>query len=160
MSTENGIFLGTVNRFVKILRYGMTTYVDGRTQGVRIKMVVVESYMMPKEIFVYQRKPSTPPTRSMDEFVNIASPNDLEEYSVNEPSPPGSPFFRLAEIDLVFRSPSHAQDALEKIVNDVGQLVESLNFMDGLALQEEIVIGNPSVPSSSSSTAPSSSSSS
>jgi len=152
------IFLGNVHRYIKLQRYGMTTYVEGRTQGVRIKIVAIESNQMPKEVFVFQRRPSAPPGESIDVFTNIASPNDLEEYPVGDITDIAHPFLRLDVVDLVFRSPEHAQDGIQRMVGDIAQLVESLNFMDSLVLQEEITIGNPPTSSSSSNSSPSSSS--
>lgn len=140
-----------MGRYIKLKQYGMTTYVEGRTQGVRIKVEAEESSGMPLEIFVYQRRPSAPPGESLDVFTNVASPNDLQEYPAGDDPGPDSPFYRRAMVDLVFRSPDHAQQAIDSLILDINQLVESLNYMDTLVLQREIVIGEPPSPSSSSS---------
>jgi len=153
-------YTGDSSRYIKLQREGMTTYVSGRTQGFRVRITAIESNEMPLEIFVYQHLPfPDSETGYQDRFVNIASPNDIEEYNVGEVGDSTRPFFRLAAIDLVFRNDDMLEEAVQKIYDEIGQLVESLNYMDDLEVQEEVTIGTPPTSSSSSSSDSSSSSS-
>jgi len=150
-----------MGRYIKLVKEAQGTYVSGRTQGYRIVVNATESSGIPKEIFVFQRKPGSgadPAVPYLDEFTNIASPADLEEYPVGAPIDPNAPFFRMATVDLVFRSEELAADAWAGILSDAAGLVEALNYMDNLSQVEEVIIGTP--PTSSSSSSPSASSSS
>ena len=152
-----------MGRYIKLVREAQSVYVKGRTQGYRMIVNATESHDMPKEIFVYQRKPGSgadPSVPYLDEFTNIASPADIEEYPMGAPIDPNAPFFRLATVDLVFRSEELATEAWNGILSDVTGLVEALNYMDNLSQVEEVIIGNPTPSSSSSSGSPSSSKSS
>jgi hypothetical protein len=147
-----------MGRYIKLVKEAQGTYVDGRTQGYRFVVNATEAGDMSKYIFVYQRKPGDGYDAPYnDTFENIASPADLEEWPVGAPIG-DSPFFRLATVDLVFRSESLANEAWNGIVCDVTGLVEALNYMDVLSQVEEVIIGTPPTPSSSSSPSPSSSS--
>ena len=150
-----------MGRYIKLIKEAQGTYVQGRTQGYRMVVRAVESNAMPIEVFVFQRKPGSgadPDVPYLDEFTNIASPADLEEYPVGAPIDPNMPFFRLARADLVFRSEEIAAEAWAGILSDVAGLVEALNYMDSLSQVEEVIIGTPTPSSSSSSSQPSSSS--
>ena len=152
-----------MGRYIKLVKEAQGTYVQGRTQGYRMVVRATESHAMPVEIFVFQRKPGSgadPHVPYLDEFTNIASPADLEEYPVGAPIDPNMPFFRLATVDLVFRSEEIAAEAWAGILSDTAGLVEALNYMDNLSQVEEVIIGNPTPSSSSSSGSPSSSKSS
>ena len=151
-----------MGRYIKLVKEAQGTYVQGRTQGYRMVVRATESHAMPVEIFVFQRKPGSgadPHVPYLDEFTNIASPADLEEYPVGAPIDPNMPFFRLATVDLVFRSEEIAAEAWAGILSDTAGLVEALNYMDSLSQVEEVIIGTPTPSSSSSSSQPSSSSS-
>jgi hypothetical protein len=152
MRVINDFYIGQSTRYIKIVREGMSTYISGRTQGFRVKLTAVASHSMPLEIFVYQHLPfPDAETGYQDRFVNIASPNDLEEYNVGEVGDATRPFFRLAGVDLLYRNEGDLSLAVDKILADIGQLVESLNFMDKLEVVEEVIIGVPPTSSSSSS---------
>lgn len=146
--------------YLRLRRSRTSRYVDGRTQGFRYVIEVLESSGLPLEIFVYQRKPIISGTDYTDVFSNVASPADFEEYPVGAPSCDAYPFFRLKSIDLVFRSMSLADDAWIALQNDIAQLIESLEFMNDLSLEEEVTFGTRPESSSSDSQSSSSSSSS
>ena len=151
----NNFYIDGSTRFIRIKREGMALYVDGRTQGFRVRITATESLGMPLAIFVYQHLPfPDPDTGYQARFVNVASPNDLQEYQVGEVGDSVYPFYRLNQIDLVFRNVEMLEEAVEKLYEDIAQLVESLNFMDNLEPQEEVTFGTP--PSSSSSSSSSS----
>lgn len=156
----NNFLIGTSKRSITLQRYGMTTYVEGRTQGYRAKLVVIEAVDMPLDVFVYQRvAPVAVGGVSEDFFTNVASPGDLEEYQVGVVADLTRPFYRLREVDLVTRSLDLLNEGLRGIIGDLSQLVESLNMMDKLVLQEEIIIGDSGAVDANSSSSSSSSSS-
>lgn len=141
-----------MGRYIKLVKEAQGRYVQGRTQGYRIVVTAVEAGGMPKEIFVFQRRPGDGYTAAYnDTFENIASPADIEEYPIGAPDDPNAPFFRMAAVDLVFRSEELAIEAWNGIISDVTGLVEALNYMDELSQVEEVIIGTPPTPSSSSS---------
>lgn len=146
--------------FLRLKRSQSAVYVDGRTQGFRFKVEVVEAVGVDPNIFVYQRKPIISGTSHEDVFTNVASPADLEEYAVGDVACPTEPFFRLDCIDLVFRNITLAEDAWAAILQDVDQLIETLGFMNDLSSMEEVTFGEAPVSSSSSSSSSVSSSSS
>ena len=114
------------------LRKGITgTYVEGRTQGYLLQLEVTETVGVDPYLFVFQR------INDNDEFSNVASPADLEEYPVGEPDD-GSPFFRLHEASLVFRNLTQLEKSVEDVEKDIEGLVETLNQLD--RLQESTVV--------------------
>lgn len=151
-----------MGRYLKLHKQQIAIYTEGRTLGFRLVVGVVEAGGMPKEVFIFQRKTGFGVSPITDVFQNLASASDLEEYPVGSPDPsqPLRPFFRAAQVDLVFRSMSLMADAWRLIINDLSQLVETLNLMDNLTPAEEVTIGTPPSSSSSSHPSPSSSSSS
>lgn len=141
--------------YIRLRRYGMTEYVDGRTQGYRMKVEVVEAAGVSPSIFVYQVKPGISEEGGpVNEFTNVASPADLEEYGLMPPDAGNpAPFYRLAAVDLVFRNQTLLESAWAKIKSDVEELIQSLTFMENLVVMEEVDFGEPPTSSSSSSSA-------
>lgn len=126
-------------RYVRLRKERPVRYVDGRTQGYRFRLEVIEAANIPAEIFVYQRKPGTlPGAAPIDEFSNVASPADLEESPVGAPGP-DAPFFRLTYVELIFRNLDLAEEAIEDLENDIRCLIESLDQMDHFE-EEEITL--------------------
>lgn len=128
-------------RGVTLRKASVSRYTTSKVDGFRFRVEAVDPVDMPADIFLYLRRPLDPATGAdADEFSNVCSPADLEEYPVG--SPTGTPpFFRAAEVDLVFRSQSQAEEAWESIRAEVAVLVDTLNLMDGLENAEEIRIG-------------------
>ncbi|KKN45016.1 hypothetical protein LCGC14_0687280 [marine sediment metagenome] len=122
---------------IKLKKYETTEYVEGRTEGFQLRLEVIEAIGLPPEIFVYQRKPGRLPNgQARDEFSNIASPVDLEEYPTEEPSSESS-FFRLKTLDIVFRNIELLRTSFADIRQDICSLIESLCQMQVAA--EEII---------------------
>jgi hypothetical protein len=147
--------------YIKVQVYGMEQYVEGRTQGFRVKFKVLEAEGLDENIFVYQIKTAPGFTHTDYFFQNIASPADLEEYPAGVPTDLNAsdlqPFFRLDEADLVFRSAQAVDEAVEKLQQELTGLIESLEYMENLVPTQVIESGTP--PSSSSSSSSDSSSS-
>jgi hypothetical protein len=131
---------------IKLHMEAPTVFVAGRTQAFRIKITVDEACNLPEEIFVYSRTPS-----GETHFENVASPNDLLEYPVDEPDNTDRPYFRLAYADLLFRNVDMCVDAAVGISNDALELVRTLDGLDELNQLGDLIIGNCESSSSSSS---------
>jgi hypothetical protein len=139
--------------YIKVRPFGMERFVEGRTQGFRLRFEVIEAVGVDPNIFVYEIK-NRPGYTSKDFFFqNIASPSDIEEYPAGQPEDINavgiSPFFRLSEADLIFRSAQAVGEALEKVKQDLLGLIESIEWMEHLVALPEIEVGT--APSSSSS---------
>jgi hypothetical protein len=123
-------------RKVDLTRRAQTRFVANAVDGFRFTVAAENAVLMPAEIFRYIRRPYNPATGAeADEFDGVCSVPDLEELPVGAPT--GSPqFFRLAELDLVFRSMTEADEAWDVIRADVGTLVRTLNLADELGAAE------------------------
>lgn len=138
--------------------YRIDTFSDGRTVGYRLYIQAVDPCNMPAEIFVYQRKPIiTGLIPYKDDFSNVASVPDIQEYAVDEPLDPARPFFRLDYVDLVFRNISLLVDAVVGIYSDTSELVWALRANEKLTAIGDLAVGNPGFCQSSSSSSSSSS---
>lgn len=135
------------------LKYAVpTVYVEGRTQGYRLFVEAVNPCGMTDKIFVYQRKPETYKDQNFkDDFANVASLPDLEEYPEDAPSSSLVPFFRLNFFDVVVRSMDHLVDVAVSLHNQVVELVNTLDFNDKLVNLDEVRVGATCSSSSSSS---------
>jgi hypothetical protein len=157
----NSIFKGGSTRHLVLERDTPTVFVEGRTHGFQTVIRITEAEGMPKEVFVFQRTPFVDPiTGTQDRFSNVAKPTDLEELGIGDVLDPTRPYYRLAEMALIFDSLDELNDGVEALYTDLAGLVETLNFNDTLALKETVLIGAQPVPSSSSSSSSSLSSSS
>ena len=111
-----------------------------RAQAYALHVVVTEAVDMPKEVFVFQRK-----TTGVDTFVSIADPADLQEMPVGAPDLANEmPYFRVAKVDLIFRSVAEREDTEAGIKEDIDHLVRSVAGYNNTTLKEWRVIGNPS----------------
>ena len=137
--------------YLELKRSAQSVYVEGRTQGYRFTVEVIEAQGISDKIFVYLRKIIN--GEIFDEFTNIASPADLAEYPADEPVEAigTPPFFRLNAIDLVFRTEDLAEDAWIQIQQDCAQLIQSTNYMNNLDIEETVSFGEETSSSDSSS---------
>lgn len=128
-------------RSVRLRKLAQQRFVTNAVDGFRFVVEAHSAYGMPNEIFLYLRRPYNPTTgEEADEFSNVCSVPDLEEYPVGAPT--GLPaFFRDSKIDLVFRSMHEADEAWAVIQHDVQVLVDTLNLNDELAEEIDIEIG-------------------
>jgi len=109
--------------------------VTRNADGYLISITVTEAECLPVELFVFQRRPLEGGV-SRDEFRHVASLADIEEYTVAAPRP-GAVCYRLAKVDLVFRSISLLFYSLRELKRDVCLLVESASA--NLVLAESTV---------------------
>ncbi len=112
------------------------------TSGSHRLQMWVDTYQdMDPEVFVYQRKQPIPPnTAEYDEYVNIASAADMEEYPANAPDTNLAPFFRLTSIDLLFRSVYLLYESVQVMEADLRALVQNLDYLDEEGYEETISI--------------------
>ena len=69
--------------YLKIRRSAMTPFRESLIVGFTFKVEVIEAVDVPEEIFVFLRIPQPGVEgESDDQFQNIASPTDLQEYPV------------------------------------------------------------------------------
>jgi hypothetical protein len=138
----------------------MERYVEGRTQGFRIRAKVIEVEGLDANVFVYQIKRKPGYTYADYSFQNVASPADLEEHPAGEPADINAagvyPFFRMDEIDLVYRSVKDVEDTIVKLEQELTGLIEAIDWMDTLLEGQVIEIGTRASSSSSSSSSESS----
>jgi hypothetical protein len=129
-----------VRRSISLHIHEPSVYTDGRTQGYRLNLTITEAVGLTTSLFTFQRKIGADSDR-FDEFSNVASPSDIEEYpegAPDEPAPPGELFYRLDEVSLVFRDLDLLYQSLQDIRQDLCALIESLWQMD--QLQEQTVV--------------------
>jgi hypothetical protein len=139
--------------------FDQQVYVCGRTQGYRFRVQVSAACGVPREVFLWQRKPILSEELGYkDDFSNVASPADLEEYPTLQPDPDLPPFWRRDFVDLVFRSLDLAEEGLAALLGDLRELVRSLCVQEDLKAIGEIQVGDDCTPVNSSSSVSSSSS--
>lgn len=108
-----------------------TSRIAFASRGYTITIAVLSANCLDKELFVFQRKPRMA-LGVFDQFSHVASPADLEEYPVGQPTD-AVPFFRLAQVTLVFRELGLLMDSLRAVKQDICLLVETINQMSELS---------------------------
>lgn len=128
-------FVATItHRFLRLVRTE-SEGVPGRTQGWRLKVEVTEADGVDKAIFLYHRQPFVVAVDDSegDFFRKVCSPSDIEEFPLDEPDPQADlPFYRLASIDVIFRSPLDREETWEAILEDIRELGRTLTAMADL----------------------------
>jgi hypothetical protein len=97
-----------------------TDFVDGRTQGYRIKMVCspVRGFA-DGAVFLFQRQGEA------DMFSAICRPSDLVDFQIDLPDEKTG-WFRSAEIDLVFGSKIEALEIQDEILAELKVLADEM----------------------------------
>lgn len=114
-------------------------------QGYTLKIRVTDAEEMSPAVFVFQR-PKTKPdgTRGPDRFVCVADAVDMEEVPERGPDfLDEMPYYRTAEVELVFRNPLDRDGTENDIKGDITALVQSLDAMSNVALKEWRIVGDP-----------------
>jgi hypothetical protein len=125
---------------ITIKKFAQANYVDARTQGYRIRIETSDGVNMDDKIFVYRVELLDPDTGlKKGKFSHIASPTDLEQYPPTYN--PEENWYRRDFVDLVFRSIQEGEETYLLIVQDIHELIDSLDLIDDIELAEEIVIG-------------------
>lgn len=121
----------------------MSSYeAGGRAQGYRMRLEVPEARGLDPNIFVFRVLLDAHDQTPYGRFDRVASPNDLEEYPAGVPQDWSDvECFRLAEVDLVFRSDVDRQAALDAIRSECDELILTLENLCRLDISQEFVIG-------------------
>lgn len=146
-------------RYLKVRKYVQSTYVEGRTQGYRFRLEVIEAVNIDAEVFVHQKLPAAASGEIPTVFSNVASMVDLEEYPVGYSADNPEVFFRESFCDVVVRTLDQMEESLEDIQEDLTALLNALCDADGF-VAEDWEFGSKASSSSSSESSPSSSSTS
>lgn len=109
-------------------------------QGYIMRVEVTGSTDMEEEIFVWQSRVPFGENNLIDQFINVASPNDIEEVPVGTISTDDNPYFRTKQLELTFRSQVELEETWEYIKEDIQGLVAALNSLSTLATVEEVTI--------------------
>jgi len=125
--------MSTSSRSITLTEKQINTFTQGRTQGYSLTVEVASAQNVVSAIFVFSRRDNpVVGAAPIDEFMNVASPFDLTQYSAGEPAV-GEDYFRLATVDLVFRNLELLEQTLLDIENDIQGLVTELNQFDALS---------------------------
>ena len=127
-------------RSIKLNRSLQEHVVEGRTQGYRLIVTATEPSLITDAIFLYSvGMPASLTGDRTARFVAVCSPSDIEQYQADTPAT-GDSYYRLAEIDCVFRAVSLADLLWAAVNDDVEELVHTLNLMDEMAAVDSVVI--------------------
>ena len=135
-------FTGTVTtNFIKLVR-SVSSGVPARTQAYRMVATVTEYEGISPDIFLYARRTLEPKTETTgDVFISVCGPSDIEEFPVGEPDPLADlPYYRLSQIDLLFRSAETMEETWTAILSDIRNLGEAMTQINKLEVQEETVV--------------------
>lgn len=135
----NQDFIGTrTTNFFRVVR-SISQGVPGTTQAYRMVATVTSSNGIDMNLFVYQRLTLEPVTQTTgDVFIKVASPSDIEEYPVGNPDPNASvPYYRLSQVDLLFRNADIMTETWNAIVEDLQGLGRAQTAINSLQ-QEDV----------------------
>lgn len=89
-------------------------------------------------IFMFHRSKENNEGNSVDEFIHIASPLDIEEVPENAPDlANGMPYYRTDEVTLWFRNAEDLELAKKQIAEDVSTLVKTLVILQSHKMDKE-----------------------
>lgn len=120
-------------------------FVANETDGFRMTVLATDGNLIPNEVFAYRAEPIQPGQPvSQAFFSHICSPVDLEEFPIGAPLVDSDPpWFRIASLDLVFRSRAACDEVWGLIQEDVSSLRTSMDHGDTLVTGAEVWIGDP-----------------
>lgn len=134
-----------IKRGIHLRRLSQSRHVEGSVDGFRFRVQAYGASLMPVEIFRFLTVPQNPLRGDLTQtFDGVCSSVDLAEYPVGAALPDDNPpYFRLDTLDLVFRSRAEAEQAWLFILEEVTNLVNSLNIQDQLEVEEIAILGSP-----------------
>lgn len=104
-----------------------------------LKVEITRAVGYPSHLFVFQRSPENNEGDSVDTFIQIASPLDVDEVPENAPDlQRNMPYYRTDKVVLWFRTMEDLELAKKKIKDDLQTLVLTYNVLNGSADKEEI----------------------
>ncbi len=109
-----------------------TEHDSGLAPGFRLTIACSAATEMPTAIFRYRSlSPSAPDGSRRSAFDGVCSPSDLEDHPQDAPEPESGPgWFRLAVVDLVFRSRAEVDETRSAILAEIDALIKTLNRLD------------------------------
>lgn len=114
-------------------------YVAGQTQGFELRLEVTEACNVDQDIFVFHRRAnSVAGGDPIDEFSNVATPFDLDAYAADAPAA-GQEYYRLSEVNLVFRNRDSLSQSLIDIETDTQELIRNLSQLSGLTNDNDVL---------------------
>lgn len=131
------------HRRVQLVPSWQTVYNSTRNQCFALRVEARYAHELCCSLFAYRAIPLQPgQATQIAVYDHICSPVDLEEYPIGAPRINAIvPWFRLHYVDLLFRGRIQAEEAWQKIQDQVAALVESLNDADILAEAAPVWIG-------------------
>lgn len=138
--------------YIKVRRSASTLEESGGVFGFTMTVEILETESLPLELFVFLPIGTAPDdTRGTEEFQNVASLADVEEYPVGAPlSNTDRPFYRKSSVVLHFRSESMAADAWQCMESDFAALIQAAEDAETVATTEDYTFGTKTSSSSSS----------
>lgn len=119
-------------------------YTVGNYTGYRLRVVASNAVGLSENVFRYIRSPGGKPGETIQEFNGVCSAVDMAELPENEPLEKNSKeFFRMNEVDLLFRSTQETVKAWEVITKEVSILLETLERTIELDAGTLFEIDNP-----------------
>jgi hypothetical protein len=105
----------------------------------RMKILVYDVCGINGNIFVYKTQVVDADSElKKGTFVGVATPDDMSELPIGEPNSDG--FYRLDQVDILFRNSDYLNETWLLILSDVGLLMEALTERDNLEPAEDVVI--------------------
>ena len=105
---------------LSIAKQQTTDYIDGRTQGYRIKMVVTAVRgFLDAAVFMFRRTET-----NINNFEAICRPSDLVDFAIDVPDEHGA--LRLDTIDLIFASKAEALETADLIQEELKVLCDEM----------------------------------
>lgn len=104
-----------------------------------LKVEIVQAVGISDHLFIFQRSPENNEGDSVDTFIQIASPLDIEEVPENAPDlQKGMPYYRTKEVTLWFRTMEDLNLAKRKIRDDLQTLTLTYEVLNGDICKKEI----------------------
>ena len=97
-----------------------------------LKVEIVDAEGCSNHLFVFQRSKENEVGDCVDEFIQIASPLDVEEIPEDAPQPDRNmPYYRAKEVTLWFRCLEDLELAKRKIREDLATLAYTYDVLNG-----------------------------
>lgn len=104
-----------------------------------LKVEICKATVLSDHVFVFQRSPENNEGEATDNFIQIASPLELEEVPEDAPDlQNGMPYYRSKSVLLWFRNMEDLELAKRKIDDDLQTLVLTYKTINGKPDKEEI----------------------
>lgn len=110
---------------------------DAERQAHALRVEVTSATGVTPKVFVFRAGAGG----KADEFMCVASPLDIEEYPEDAADPEaGAPYYRVASVDLLFRSTVDLDETKALIADQLTTLVQALSAGD-MTEEETVTYG-------------------